>query len=42
MCKVGIAGYDSPSGCFPSIVGRPKNKSIMPFDGKEYYIGEEA
>jgi len=29
MCKAGFAGDDAPRAVFPSIIGRPKQKSIM-------------
>ncbi|CAK55884.1 unnamed protein product (macronuclear) [Paramecium tetraurelia] len=34
-CKIGIAGDDAPTSCFPAIVGRSKQND-------EYYVGEEA
>lgn len=43
MCKAGFAGDDAPRAVFPSIVGRPKHKSIMIGMGnKETYVGDEA
>jgi actin-related protein len=43
MCKAGFAGEDAPRAVFPSIVGRPKQKSIMVGMGDKYaYIGDEA
>jgi actin len=43
MCKAGFAGDDAPRAVFPSIVGRPKQKSIMVGMGdKDCYIGDEA
>jgi actin len=43
MCKAGVAGDDAPKASFPSIVGRPKNVSIMlGTDQKEAYVGEDA
>jgi len=43
MCKAGFAGDDAPRAVFPSIVGRPKVKSIMVGMGdKDAYIGDEA
>jgi len=43
MCKAGFAGDDAPRAVFPSIVGRPKQKSIMVGMGdKDAYIGDEA
>jgi actin-related protein len=29
MCKAGIAGDDAPRAVFPSIVGRPKQATII-------------
>ena len=29
MCKAGFAGEDAPRSVFPSITGRPKQRSIM-------------
>jgi len=43
MCKAGFAGDDAPRAVFPSIVGRPKVKSIMVGIGdKDAYIGGEV
>jgi len=43
MVKAGFAGDDAPRAVFPSIVGRPKQKSIMVGMGdKDCYIGDEA
>src|SRR3990167_8892091 len=43
MCKAGFAGDDAPRAVFPSIIGRPKQKSIMVGMGnKDSYIGDEA
>ena len=43
MCKAGFAGDDAPRAVFPSIVGRPKQRSIMVGMGdKDCYIGDEA
>ena len=43
MCKAGFAGDDAPRAVFPSIVGRPKTKTIIVGAGdKEIYIGDEA
>ena len=43
MCKAGFAGDDAPRAVFPSIVGRPKTKTIILGSGdKEIYIGDEA
>ncbi len=43
MCKAGFAGDDAPRAVFPSIIGRPKVKSIMVGLGdKDCYVGDEA
>ncbi|KAJ7195613.1 actin 1 [Mycena pura] len=43
MCKAGFAGDDAPRAVFPSIVGRPRQESIMVgFGNKDSYIGDEA
>jgi len=43
MCKAGYAGEDAPRSVFPSIIGKPKNKSWMVGMGnKDTYIGDEA
>jgi len=43
MVKAGFAGEETPRCVFPSIVGRPKNASIMQgVTQKDCYIGEEA
>ncbi|EFC44817.1 hypothetical protein NAEGRDRAFT_56150 [Naegleria gruberi] len=43
MCKAGFAGDDAPIAVFPSIIGRPKQKSIMVGMGnKDAYVGDEA
>jgi actin len=43
MCKAGFAVDEAPRVIFPSIVGRPKQKSIMVGTrDKDYYIGDEA
>jgi len=43
MCKAGLSGEDAPKSSFPSIVGRPKNVSIMiGTDPKDCFVGEEA
>jgi len=43
MVKAGFSGDDAPRSVFPSIVGRPKVKSIM-LGGtdKELFVGDEA
>jgi actin-related protein len=43
MIKAGFGGEDAPRTIFPSVVGRPKNRS--PMIGVHYkseYIGDEA
>jgi actin-related protein len=43
MCKAGFAGDDAPRAVFPSIIGRPKQNSIMVGMGnKDAYVGDEA
>jgi len=43
LVKSGMAGDDAPRCVFPSIVGRPKNESIMLGMGhKNAYVGDEA
>jgi actin beta/gamma 1 len=43
MCKAGFAGDDAPRAVFPSIVGRPKFRSVMVgCDTKETFVGDEA
>jgi len=43
MCKAGFAGDDAPRAVFPSIIGRPKQKSVIVGLGdKDAYIGDEA
>jgi actin-related protein len=43
MSKAGFAGDDAPRAVFPSIIGRPKQKSIMVGMGtKECFVGDEA
>jgi len=39
VCKVGIAGDDSPRAVFHSIVGRPQ-QGILGL--KDFYVGDEA
>ena len=42
-CKAGLSGEDAPRCSFPSIVGRPKNVSIMVgSENKDFFVGEEA
>ncbi|ETO24808.1 actin [Reticulomyxa filosa] len=43
MVKAGFSGDDAPRSVFPSIVGRPKNESVMiGVIQKGTYIGDEA
>ena len=43
MVKAGFAGDDAPRAVFPTIVGRPKSKSMMVgMTQKDAYIGDEA
>lgn len=43
MVKAGFSGDDAPRCVFPSIVGKPKAKSIMiGTEGKDSYVGDEA
>jgi len=43
MVKAGFAGDDAPRAVFPSIVGRPRQRSVMVgMAQKESYIGDEA
>jgi actin-related protein len=43
MVKAGFAGDDTPRAVFPSIVGRPKQKTvIVGLGGKDVFIGDEA
>ena len=43
MCKCGFAGEDAPDSVFPSIIGRPRQQSIMVGMGsKDCYVGDEA
>jgi len=43
MVKAGFAGDDAPRAVFPSIVGRPKVKSVMVGMGeKDSFVGDEA
>jgi actin-related protein len=43
-CKAGLAGDDSPSAVFPSIVGRPRDSGVVGGGKgqKEVYVGDEA
>ena len=40
-CRAGLAGHDTPSAVFHSMVGRPKVK-LPGMDLKDSYVGEEA
>ncbi len=43
MCKAGFAGDEAPRAVFPSIIGRPKQRSVMVGMGnKECFVGDEA
>ncbi len=43
MCKAGFAGDDAPRAVFPSIIGRPKQRTVMVGMGnKDAYVGDEA
>lgn len=43
VVKAGFSGEDAPRAIFPSIIGRPKNQSvIVGVDAKDEYIGDEA
>jgi actin len=43
MVKSGFSGDDAPRAVFPSIVGRPKQKSVMVgMAQKDAYVGDEA
>ncbi|XP_043189119.1 actin-1-like [Amphibalanus amphitrite] len=44
FCKAGMAGDDTPSAVFSSIVGRPKHKTMMMVGAgqKDSYVGEQA
>ncbi|EFC39380.1 conventional actin [Naegleria gruberi] len=43
MCKAGFAGEDAPRAVFPSLIGRPKQRSIMVgVRYKDAYVGDEA
>ncbi|KAE9390478.1 actin 1 [Gymnopus androsaceus JB14] len=43
MCKAGFAGDDAPRAVFPSLVGRPRQQSIMVgFGNKDSFVGDEA
>ena len=43
MTKAGFAGDDAPRAVFPTIVGRPRHKSVMVGMGqKDAYVGDEG
>ena len=43
VVKAGFSGEDAPRAIFPSIVGRPKNISvIVGVETKDEYLGDEA
>ena len=43
VIKAGFSGEDSPRAIFPSIVGRPKNISVLVgLESKDEYLGDEA
>lgn len=43
MVKAGLSGDDKPRAVFPSIVGKPVYRAVMPGMGnKTVYVGEEA
>ncbi len=43
VVKAGFSGEDAPRAIFPSIVGRPKNISVLVgVDPKDEYLGDEA
>jgi len=43
MCKAGFAGDEAPRAVFPSIVGRPKMRTVMVgMDTQDHYIGDDA
>eukprot|EP01114_Cavostelium_apophysatum_P013876 TRINITY_DN3459_c0_g1_i1.p1 TRINITY_DN3459_c0_g1~~TRINITY_DN3459_c0_g1_i1.p1 ORF type:complete len:1054 (+),score=286.64 TRINITY_DN3459_c0_g1_i1:176-3337(+) len=43
MVKAGIAGEDKPRVVFPSVIGRPMYRAVMPGMGTQsFYIGDEA
>jgi len=42
MVKAGIAGEDSPKSVFPSLIGVPKDKSIVGNQEGEIFIGQQA
>jgi centractin len=44
LIKAGLAGEDKPTHVFPSYVGRPKHKKVLPSSiaDPEYFVGMEA
>ena len=43
VVKAGFSGEDAPRATFPSIVGRPKNISVLVgVECKDEYLGDEA
>eukprot|EP00434_Breviolum_minutum_P017263 symbB.v1.2.015239.t2/scaffold1132.1/size136097/10 len=43
MCKAGFGGDEAPRAVFPSIVGRPKMRTVMVgMDTQDHYIGDDA
>jgi actin len=43
VVKAGFSGEDAPRAIFPSIVGRPKNISVLVgLESKDEYLGDEA
>ena len=43
VVKAGFSGEDAPRAIFPSIVGKPKNASVLiGVESKDEYLGDEA
>ena len=43
VMKAGFSGEDAPRAVFPTIVGRPKNQSVLVgVETKDKYLGDEA
>jgi actin-related protein len=43
VVKAGFSGEDAPRAIFPSIVGRPKNNTVLVgVDSKDEYLGDDA
>ena len=42
LCKAGIAGDDAPRSCFPMVVGRPKDYTMIGTEYTPFYVGQEA